>query len=210
MTRMQTHGDLPCPACGYLRRGIEHAKACPECGARGFHGDLVVSGEPEVHKESRRAGRVADVARYAAGLLMLATTFGFFAQRNSPARNAISIGSMVLFGVALAIWISGRVRRRREVAAGGTLERVVWDFEADGVRVREFDAERIVPYRDIKKVWPVPNFVTSGRTRVQLETRGESMRAGRLPTIMLCGSSAAQRSAVSEIKQRVAAAHAAS
>lgn len=210
MTRMQTHGDLPCPACGYLRRGLDHAKACPECGARGFHGDLVVSGEPEVHKESRRAGRVADVARNTASVLVVLSTPGWIVTRGSVWSDWSSIGVIVLFGIALAIWIHGRIRRRNEVAAGGTLERVVWDFEADGVRVREFDAERIVPYRDIKQIWPVPNFVTSGRTRVQLETRGESTRAGGMPTIMLCGSSAAQRSAASEIKQRVAAAHAAS
>ena len=210
MTRVRARGDLPCPACGYVRRGLDHAKACPECGARGFHGDLVVSGEPEVHKESRRAGRVAHVARSTASVLLVLSAPGWIVTRGSVWSDWSSIGVIVLFGIALAIWIQGRIRRRNEVAAGGTLERVVWDFEADGVRVREFDAERIVPYRDIKQVWPVPNFVTSGRTRVQLETRGESMRAGRLPTIMLCGSSAAQRSAVSEIKQRVAAAHAAS
>lgn len=207
---MQTHGDLPCPACGYLRRGLDHAKACPECGGRGFHGDLVVSGEPEVHKESRRAGCVADVARHTSGLLMVATSFGFLAQRNSPASETISIGVMVLFGVALAIWISGRIRRRNEVAAGGTLQRIVWDFEADGVRVREIAAERFIPYGDIKKVWSLTNFVLSGKTKVQLETRGESLRTGGIPAIMLCGSSAVQRTAVDAIKQRIAVARSAS
>lgn len=205
---MQTHGDLPCPACGYLRRGVEHAKACPECGARGFHGDLVVSGEPEVHRESRRAGCAFSVAQNL-GMLGLCGA-SLILGRNNGWEDAIGIATITIFAAALAIWIHGRIRRRNEVAAGGTLERVVWDFEADGVRVREFDAERVVPYRDIEKVWPAPNFVLSGRTRVQLETRGESMRAGRLPTIMLCGSSAVQRTAVDAIKRRVAAAHTAS
>lgn len=210
MTRMQTHGDLPCPACGHLRRGLDHAKACPECGARGFHGDLVVSGEPEVHKESRRAGRVAHVARSTASVLLVLSAPGWIVTRGSVWSDWSSIGVIVLFGIALAIWIHGRIRRRNEVAAGGTLERVVWDFEADGVRVREFSAERFVPYGDIKKAWSLTNFVVSRKTRVQLEIRGESLRADGMPTIMLCGSSAVQRTAVDAIKQRVAAAHAAS
>ncbi len=39
-----SHGELPCPDCGYLRRGVNHRDRCPECGARGFAGDFVLSG----------------------------------------------------------------------------------------------------------------------------------------------------------------------
>ena len=40
----ESHGELPCPDCGYLRRGVHHRDKCPECGARGFDGDFVLSG----------------------------------------------------------------------------------------------------------------------------------------------------------------------
>ena len=40
----ESHGELPCPDCGYLRRGVHHRDKCPECGARGFDGDFVFSG----------------------------------------------------------------------------------------------------------------------------------------------------------------------
>ena len=139
-------------------------------------------------------------------MLLVLSAPGWIITRGSVWSDWSSIGVIVLFGIALAIWIHGRIRRRNEVAAGGTLERVVWDFEADGVRVREFSAERFVPYGDIKKAWSLTNFVVSRKTRVQLEIRGESLRADGMPTIMLCGSSAVQRTAVDAIKQRVAAA----
>jgi len=63
-----THGELPCPNCGYQRRGLEFERPCPECGARGFDGDLIVSGLPGVEPESRRSG---SIYRFADALFML-------------------------------------------------------------------------------------------------------------------------------------------
>jgi hypothetical protein len=197
---MQTHGDLPCPACGYLRRGLDHAKACPECGARGFHGDLVVSGEPEVHKESRRAGCVA---RTAVNISFWSTLAGWLFTRNSDWSEVLSISALVLLVVALGFWIHGWIRRRNELSAGGTFERIVWEFDADGIRVRECDAEYVVPYARIVKLWPVPGFMASRRTRVQLEIRRGMLEKGGFPTIMLCGSAQAQRETVTAMKERI-------
>jgi hypothetical protein len=204
---MQTHGDLPCPACGYLRRGLDHAKACPECGARGFHGDLVVSGEPEVHKESRRAGCVG---RTAVNISFWSTMAGWFFARNSDWSEVLAISALALLGVALALWIHGWIRRRNERAAGGTLERIVWEFEADAIRVRECDVEYAVPYSRIVKLWPVPGFMASRRTRVQLETRRGTLKKPGFPTIMLCGTTQAQRETVTAMKERIEAARSAS
>lgn len=197
---MEAHGELPCPACGYARRGLDHPVACPECGAAGFHGDLVVTGQPESHRESRRAGCFAQAAFTLNGILLGS---GLFLSRQGPWSDAIAMGIGALFLIAAAIWFLGRVRRKRVVAEGGSLERIAWDFTADGVRVREFAAERLVPYADIKKCWSTPGFSFTGRTRVQLEARGFSHGKGGFPTIMVCGPSWTQRSVVSAIKRRI-------
>lgn len=208
MTCMFTHGDLHCPACGYRRTGLEHPTPCPECGARGFHGPLVVSGQPETHRETRRAGCAFSVAHY---LGMLGFGGGsLILGRNNGWEDAIGIATMTIFAVALAIWAWGWFRRRRESAEIGSIERIAWDFDHDGVRVREFATERVVPYADIKKVWVLHNFVLSGRTKVQLELRAGSPHTDGFPAIMLCGPLASRRSAADEIKRRVAAAQSAS
>lgn len=197
---MRTHGELPCPACGYDRRGIEHPTPCPECGARGFHGDLVVSGQPETHRESRWAGNLFSVAQ------QIGVTVGlglmWWLGNNNPWEKPVSIAVFVLAGVATAVWAYGRYRRRRDTKAGVSLERIAWDFEADGLRVREMEAERFIPYRDIVKPWVQLNFGFTKKTRVQVETKGRA--SGSFPTIMLCGSSQAQRAAANDIKQRFA------
>lgn len=201
MSSVRTHGELPCPACGYARRGLEHGVACPECGAAGFHGDLAVSGQPETHRESRHAGCVFRIAH---GLWMFGIVgAGFFLNQSGPWQTAIGIAWGALMAVALAIWIYGRIRRRSALAEGDSLERIAWDFETTGIRVREFGTERFVPYGDIRKCWTMPNFVFTRRTKVQLELRGVAARSGDYPTVMLGGSSEAQRDAREEMKRRI-------
>lgn len=198
---MTGHGQLPCPDCGYQRRGLPRAQACPECGAPGFRGDFTVSGEPEVHDESRRAGGVAAVARF----LLFTSVYlcSWFFGRNSVWGEWISIAGVTLFALALAIYLLGRARRRRDAATGISLERVVWDFTPDGIVLRRNGSERIVAYRDIDQCWSAINFV-SRRTKVQLfSVRAEPSIGSALDTMLLGGALSDQRLAVAEIKRRV-------
>lgn len=202
---MQAIGELPCPACGYDRSGLEYATRCPECGARGFHGDLIVSGQPETHRESRWAGNLSSLAHH------LAITIGFgltwWLGRNHPWEEPIAITAIALFALALAVWIYGRYRRRRDTQQGVSLQQIAWDFEADGVRVRESSAERFIPYSDVVKVWSAINFAFSRKARLTLELRSASQPN---PTIMISGTFGEQRAAADAIKQRIAAARSAS
>lgn len=199
---MPGHGQLPCPDCGYQRRGLPHEQACPECGARGFHGDFTVSGEPEMHDESRRAGGVAAVAR----ILLFSSAYlcSWLLGRNSELGKWISIAALTLFAVALAVYLLGRARRRRDAAAGISLERVAWDFTPDGIVLRRNGSERIVAYGDIDRCWSSINFV-SRRTKVQLfSPRAEPSIGSALDTMWLDGALSDQRLAVAEIKRRIA------
>lgn len=206
---MQTYGELPCPKCAYTRGGLEHTRPCPECGAPGFRGDLIVSGQPETHAESRWAGRVFTIAY----TLSVPVGFGltWWLGRNHAWEEPIAIATLAVFGVGIAIWLSGRHRRKSATRQGVSLEQIVWDFEQDGVRVREFDAERFIPYADVVKVWSQLNFAFSRKARITLELRSKSLHAGQTnPTIMIAGTFGEQRAAAEAIKARVAAARRAS
>lgn len=206
---MQTYGELPCPKCAYTRGGLEHTRPCPECGAPGFRGDLIVSGQPETHAESRWAGRVFTFAY----TLSVPVGFGltWWLGRNHAWEEPIAIATLAVFGVGIAIWLSGRHRRKSATRQGVSLEQIVWDFEQDGVRVREFDAERFIPYADVVKVWSQLNFAFSRKARITLELRSKSLHAGQTnPTIMIAGTFGEQRAAAEAIKARVAAARRAS
>lgn len=43
-----SYGELPCPLCCHLRRGIDHRDNCPECGERGFEGMFVMRGRDTI------------------------------------------------------------------------------------------------------------------------------------------------------------------
>ena len=200
---MHTYGELPCPKCAYARSGLEHTRPCPECGAPGFRGDLVVSGHPETHRESRWAGW------FFSGAFQLAVPIGFgltwWLGRNHAWEEPIAMLGIALFLVGIAIWLYGRHRRKSATRQGVSLEQIAWDFEPDGVRVREFDAERFIPYADVVKVWSQLNFAFSRKARITLELRSESLRGGHAyPTIMISGTFGEQRAAAEAIKQRIA------
>ena len=206
---MQTYGELPCPKCAYTRGGLEHTRPCPECGAPGFRGDLIVSGQPETHSESHWAGRVLTIAY----TLSVPVGFGltWWLGRNHAWEEPIAIATLAVFGVGIAIWLYGRHRRKTATRQGVSLEQVAWDFGQEGVRVLEFDAERFIPYADVVKVWSQLNFAFSRKARITLELRSESLRAGQSnPTIMISGTFGEQRAAAEAIKARVAAARRAS
>jgi hypothetical protein len=206
---MPAYGELPCPKCAYTRGGLEHTRPCPECGAPGFRGDLIVSGQPETHAESRWAGRAFTIAYQLivpAGMVLT-----WWLGRNHAWEEPIAIATLAVFGVGIAIWLSGRYRRTSATRQGVSLEQIVWEFEQDGVRVREFDAERFIPYADVVKVWSQLNFAFSRKARVTLELRSGSLRARQeYPVLMIAGTFRTQRTVAEAIKARVAAARRAS
>ena len=197
---MLTHGELPCPACGYQRRGIPHDTACPECGARGFAGDLVVSGTPTETPEAKLGNRMYSLflLGVAAQALLLAIWWG--TKPWSFDRMFTRVRAILMIAL-LALFIVGWMRRRRHKGSGLSLERCVWEFAADAVIVREVASEFHIPLRDVREISAQIDFVKR-RTRVTLVTSGESLGSAGLPALFLHGSLDEQRAIVTEMKQR--------
>ena len=198
-----THGELPCPNCGYQRRGLEFERPCPECGARGFDGDLIVSGLPGVEPESRRS---RSILRFADALFMLSlfvvpTILGRAA--GGP-WSEIGMGvALTLAGVALGYFAIGFVRRRRERAANLSPERYTLEFRRDVLVVRQQDIDRVVPYESITR-FDTQVDLPQRRTRVWLCTQDEALWSdGSQATMVLVGNLGNQRFVAAEMKARI-------
>lgn len=197
---MLTHGELPCPACGYQRRGLAHSLACPECGARGFAGELVVSGMPTETPEAKLGDRIWSLFHLVLGVQALLLAIWWGATPWSSDRMFTRVRAILLIAV-LALLLAGWLRRRRQKRSGLSLERCVWEFGDDAVTVREDAKEARIPYDDIAEVSVQIDFVKR-HTRVTLVTRGQSLGSVGLPALILHGSLDLQRAIVTEMRQR--------
>jgi hypothetical protein len=198
-----THGELPCPNCGYQRRGLEFERPCPECGARGFDGDLIVSGLPGVEPESRRSG---SVYRFADALFML-SLFGapmIFGRKATDPWSDIGMGvALTLAGVALGYFAIGFFRRRRERAANLSPERYTLEFRRNVLVVRQQDIDRMVPYESITR-FDTQVDLPQRRTRVWLCTQDKALWSdGSQATMVLVGDLGNQRFIAAEMKARI-------
>ncbi len=197
---MVTHGELPCPACGYQRRGLAHSLACPECGARGIAGEVVVSGTPTETPEAKLGDRIWRLFHLVLGAQALLLVIWWGATPWSSDRMFTRVRAILLIAV-LALLLAGWMRRRRQKRSGLSLERCVWEFGDDAVTVREDAKESRIPYDDIAEVSVQIDFVKR-QTRVTLVTRGQSLGSVGLPALILHGSFDLQRAIVTEMRQR--------
>jgi len=207
---MLTHGELPCPACSYQRKGTSHASVCPECGARGFAGDIVISGLPSMSEESRLGRQALSLSHAILGLGMLfcaVATFVWgavglsattFQQRFVPVRFVVVL---LFFALLLIAWL----RRRKAKHDGLSLERCVWEFDQDGVIVRERAHEARVPMSEITQVHSAIDFVKR-RTHLTLVTSGQALGTVGLPSLIITGTLDEQRAIAAAIKAHVHAA----
>lgn len=197
------HGELPCPACGYQRQGLPLDRPCPECGARGFDGDLVVSGRPGFEPESKRAGSIYNIAHT---MLMVS----LFAVPACLGRNAggswrsVSLGvALTLAAIALGFYTAGLLRRRRERAANLSRERLTLEFRRDVLIVRNRNIDRAVPYESILK-FDTQVDLPKRRIRVWLSTPDKALaQDASRPTMILGGDLDKQRLVANEMKARI-------
>jgi hypothetical protein len=197
-----THGELPCPNCGYQRRGLPLERDCPECGARGFDGSLVVSGLPGVSPETRTSERIYKIGH----LLLMIGLFvpaAFRGAVDNAWRGGLTTVAFCFIGAAAAFYIRGFLRRRQDRASNVSLERVTLEFRSTAVIVRIRAAEHIVPLDAVRELRA--DIDRPGqRTRVWLVTRGINLPShGFSPLLIMTGDLANQRVAKAQMEQRV-------
>ena len=197
-----SHGELPCPNCGYQRRGLELEHPCPECGARGFDGELIVSGLPGVEPESKRSRSLYQIAN-AIVVIVLILIPSCGPRPDGRVRTAGLAVAGTLAAIALGFYIAGVLRRRRERATNLSLERVALEFRPDVVVVRQRELDREVPYRSIVR-FDTKEDLPKRRTRVWLVTRDRLMHAATdEPIMMIVGTLADQRAIATELHARI-------
>lgn len=111
-----------CPACGYSRATLAMDALCPECGAQGFEGAIVLAGG------ARNLGVLSKAALLVwtvvpIGLAVVSMRGGFRMD------ELVCVGFAALPGVAIGI----HLWRQRGAAAHG----IVWTVHPQGIEVRE-------------------------------------------------------------------------
>ena len=153
-----------CPVCGYDRAGIASDSPCPECGAEGFSGLLVV------HGTARIRGDLGLIALICLSALMLfvfgtsavmrignATTITTSNGRLLP--NYVNpppdVGDWIFIAVlaavvAISLW---RLLRRRRFGAGVLRTNpIVWTFHPRGIEIASDGSRRLIPRHAIKRI----------------------------------------------------------
>ena len=175
-----------CPSCGYLRQGHEPSARCPECGADGLDGALVITG----------------VARTTKSALIPLLCFGLFAAMFIVAqlllrpRGSSLNGSSALFVVLIAVVIlvalvgatlAGWIRPSpRSDALGGT---IVWTVHATGIEIRRGSGRTFVPRDEIARLACADSIIGSV-SQLQLVRRRTSMGGliGSTPVLYIRGT----------------------
>jgi len=144
-----------------VRVGIAGHARCPECGAEGFDGILVVHGTTRL----AGAGGLTSIVL----LSIYGSLLGFAIARDATRMGArwsplASLGELVLLAlvgmVVLALALRQR-RRGRDVALGRTTRpgAVVWNVHPRGIEVREGSRRTWIPRAEVGRIDCIDSFI---------------------------------------------------
>lgn len=140
-TVRHSHGELACPACGYLRRGVGTTDNCPECGARGFVGEIIVGGLPTTVApvaQLRRRVRIALIAVPVVVLILIQLVPSLKGARGSGGSWLLyTVLGWAVIGFAVVLVPRLRPLFRRWSTAELSPERVVWEIRPLGIHAIE-------------------------------------------------------------------------
>lgn len=203
-TLRHTHGELACPACGYLRRGVGTSDNCPECGARGFVGEIIVGGLPVTVApvaQLRRRVRIALIAVPAVVFLLIQVVPALQGPRGSGGSWLLyTVLGWAVIGFAVVLVPRLRPLLRRWSTAELSPERVVWEIRPLGITVREGRESRFIRADRVRRIWSdVAASPKAARVTIVLKDTPGTV-AFETPEIRLRGDIALQRATVEAIR----------
>lgn len=198
-----------CPSCGYARVGIAADARCPECGAEGFDGVLVVHGTTRFSG----AGALVAVGVLAAYGALLAASVVRAVSRGSATPAGWSpmgsLGELLLLAVdvgVIAAILFVRRRRWREFLRGGAARpgSVVWNVHPRGIEVREGQRRTWIPRERIGRIDCVDALV-GPRSQLVLILRRATLQGafGTTRIVYLRGSKDERRAVWRQVRQTV-------
>ena len=173
----ESHGELPCPACGYLRRGVHHRDKCPECGARGFDGDFVFSGIGTMLTGVNRAfaRRFVLITFVVFALLLVPLLLSFASPTVAKWRDTIAPIYMPVLTLSLMTCFGSSSWRAREDLSA---ESTVWEVTPTGVNIRERGASPLlVPREKISHIEAETLFAIMSRVTLKLTSTDRKVRS---------------------------------
>ena len=163
-----------CPACGYLRRGIDAAARCPECGADGLDGAVVLVG----------------TTRSARSTLIAIGSFGSFGAMSIvilvSSSAALLLMLLVAFGTVVTIALGLGGFRRWDWAPLRPAT-VVWTVHPSGVEIRCGRSRVSVPREELRRI-SCSDSLIGEMSQLQLVRRKSSLRLAGTPLLYLHGT----------------------
>ena len=189
-----------CPACGYLRTGIAPDAKCPECGADGLDGWLVVVGQPRISSD----GFIRTLAIGALCFGIAAFLAALMPRRGSDALVPFAV-IMLLVSMLLVsmILIGARFARRRLRFSNDP--RIIWCAHPDGISIRRGKSIEFIARGDIASIGSDES-VFGEMTVLSIVRRRTSAKGlvGTTPYLYLRGSRDERATIVRSLKQVLA------
>jgi len=177
-----SYGELPCPDCGYLRRGVNHRDKCPECGARGFDGDFVLSGMGTILTGVNRAAvrRFVLTTFIVFALLLVPLLLSFASPAIAKWRDTIAPFYMPVLTLSFIACVGSSSllikswRAREDLSAEST----AWEVTPSGVTIRERGAAPLlVPRETISHIEAETVFGTMSQIALKVTSRDRKVRS---------------------------------
>jgi hypothetical protein len=130
-----------CPSCGYSRVGIDAEALCPECGADGLDGCVVLQGV------ARRGSRALLLVGFA--LCVPGTVVAVTAMIRAPGRVGPCELTALLGFLAAIVSLGFSIARTRGVGGDST---ITWIIHIDGVSIREGSSHVVIPRDSIGRI----------------------------------------------------------
>lgn len=202
-----------CPVCGYDRAGIASESPCPECGAEGFSGLLVV------HGIARVGGDIGLIALLCLSTLML-LVYGTRALMRIGNSTTITTSNgrllpnyvnpppdvgdwifIVVLAAVVAISLWNLVRRRRFGTGLLRTNPIVWTFHPRGIEIACNSSRRLIPRNAIKRI-ECRDSLFGSTSQFVLVVKALSVPLGSTPVLYVDGPKETRRGVLRKMREQ--------